>query len=184
MSNFLDVTGLSYFWSKIKEKFVLKESGKGLSANDFTTAEKQKLQGIAEGANKYTLPTASSSVLGGVKIGTNIKNQSGKISPLTGRLYRATFLLDGWATSGTVFSQTVSLEKVNGSPDVNASDYLYPAIGIDNSLDESVKAELRTAASIINKAKKTLGYNSITVVASEKPTVDAEVYFEIENSSV
>ena len=49
-----------------------KVEGKGLSTEDYTTAEKTKLAGIAEGANAYTLPTASASVLGGVKIGANI----------------------------------------------------------------------------------------------------------------
>ena len=34
----------------IKEKFVQKETGKGLSSNDFTTQEKNKLAGITEGA--------------------------------------------------------------------------------------------------------------------------------------
>ena len=33
------------------------ESGKGLSTNDYTTAEKQKLAGIAEGANNYVHPS-------------------------------------------------------------------------------------------------------------------------------
>lgn len=36
---------------------VSKESGKGLSSNDYTTAEKQKLSGIAQNANNYTHPT-------------------------------------------------------------------------------------------------------------------------------
>lgn len=36
-----------------------KISGKGLSTNDYTTAEKTKLYGIAEGANKYVHPTTS-----------------------------------------------------------------------------------------------------------------------------
>ena len=49
-----------------------KVQGKGLSTEDYTTAEKTKLAGIAEGANAYTLPAASASVLGGVKIGANI----------------------------------------------------------------------------------------------------------------
>lgn len=42
-----------------------KVSGKGLSTNDYTTAEKNKLAGIADGANKYTHPgyTARSSGL-------------------------------------------------------------------------------------------------------------------------
>lgn len=64
---------------KISEK-VDKISGKGLSTNDFTTAYKNKLDGIATGANKYTLPAATSSALGGVKIGSNISNSSGTIS--------------------------------------------------------------------------------------------------------
>ena len=34
----------------IKEKFVQKETGKGLSTNDFTTEEKSKLAGVAAGA--------------------------------------------------------------------------------------------------------------------------------------
>ena len=52
----------------IKNK-VDKVSGKGLSTNDYTTAEKNKLAGIAANANNYTLPTASDSTLGGIKTG-------------------------------------------------------------------------------------------------------------------
>ena len=51
------------------------------SANGLMSAtDKAKLDGIASGANKYTLPTASSSTLGGVKTGANITNSSGTIS--------------------------------------------------------------------------------------------------------
>lgn len=45
-----------------------------------TAADKTKLDGIATGANKYTLPAATASVLGGVKTGSNITNSSGTIS--------------------------------------------------------------------------------------------------------
>lgn len=65
--------------TKIDTK-VDKETGKGLSTNDYTTAEKTKLAGIAENANNYSLPTASSSTLGGVKIGDNININNGTIS--------------------------------------------------------------------------------------------------------
>lgn len=51
-NKFLDDQGLLYFWQKIINKFVQKETGKGLSTNDYTTDEKAKLGGIAEGANK------------------------------------------------------------------------------------------------------------------------------------
>ena len=48
-----------------------KENGKGLSTNDFTTVEKNKLAGISEGANNYSLPLAGPDLRGGVKIGYN-----------------------------------------------------------------------------------------------------------------
>lgn len=54
--------------------------GKGLSTNDYTTAEKNKLAGMAIGANNYVLPTASSTTLGGIKTGDNITNSEGTIS--------------------------------------------------------------------------------------------------------
>lgn len=66
--------------TKLNSLFVRKETGKGLSTNDYTTAEKNKLAGIAAGANNYTLPTASGTVLGGVKIGDNVQIASGVIS--------------------------------------------------------------------------------------------------------
>lgn len=50
------------------------------TAGLMSAADKTKLNGIAAGANAYSLPTASSSTLGGVKTGSNITNSSGTIS--------------------------------------------------------------------------------------------------------
>jgi hypothetical protein len=51
------------------------------SANGLmSSTDKAKLDGIASGANKYSLPAATASALGGVKIGSNITNSSGLIS--------------------------------------------------------------------------------------------------------
>lgn len=51
--------------------------GKGLSSNDYTTVEKEKLASL----NNYVLPQASSTTLGGVKIGTGINQaEDGTIS--------------------------------------------------------------------------------------------------------
>lgn len=47
MSKYLDNTGLSYFWQKIKSTFVKQEAGKQLSTNDFTNEEKQKLASLS-----------------------------------------------------------------------------------------------------------------------------------------
>lgn len=53
-----------------------KINGKGLSTNDYTTEEKNKLNGIEENANNYSLPIASSTALGGIKIGSGLSIDS------------------------------------------------------------------------------------------------------------
>lgn len=50
------------------------------AAGLMSAADKKKLDGVATGANKYTLPEATSSTLGGVKIGDNISVTNGTIS--------------------------------------------------------------------------------------------------------
>lgn len=66
MSKFLDDDGLLYLWQKIKNIFatttdlngkVDKVDGKGLSTNDYTTAEKNKLNAIASGAQVNVIET-------------------------------------------------------------------------------------------------------------------------------
>lgn len=57
-----------------------KVEGKELSSNDFTNAYKTKLDGIAAQANKYVLPTATATIIGGVKVGANISYSNGTIS--------------------------------------------------------------------------------------------------------
>lgn len=55
---YLDQDGLLYLWQQLKAKLANKvdvEAGKGLSTNDYTTAEKEKLAGIATGANKTVI---------------------------------------------------------------------------------------------------------------------------------
>lgn len=56
---YLDDNGLLYFWQKIEGKFVEKETGKGLSTNDYTTAEKTKLSGIETGAEENVIENIS-----------------------------------------------------------------------------------------------------------------------------
>ena len=84
----LNLDGLDHLLDKLDEKFDKKVdivSGKGLSTNDYTTDEKTKLAGIASGANKYSLPTASSSTLGGVKTTSTVTSNSGHIAcPIIG----------------------------------------------------------------------------------------------------
>jgi hypothetical protein len=64
MSKYLDENGLTYLWSKIKGTFVAQVSGKGLSTNDYTTAEKDKLAGLSN----YTHPTYTAKTNGLYKV--------------------------------------------------------------------------------------------------------------------
>lgn len=119
MIGVLDKLGLVYFWGKIKtwtgNNYVAKESGKGLSTNDYTTAEKNKLNGIATGAdvnvqanwaetdssddafikNKPTIPSKTS----------DLTNDSGFITasqvPEGATASSTTPLMDGTAAVGT-----------------------------------------------------------------------------------
>ena len=73
--------------AKLNSLFVRKETGKGLSTNDYTAAEKAKLAGVAAGANNYVLPAPTASTIGGVKAGNNVTiSEDGTISAIQGQL--------------------------------------------------------------------------------------------------
>ena len=85
--DYLDKNGLLYVWQKIKTYVaglltgkVDKVEGKGLSTNDYTTSEKEKLAGLSN----YTLPTASADTLGGVKVGSGLAINNGVLSATGG----------------------------------------------------------------------------------------------------
>lgn len=62
---FIDQTGLQYIFTKLKEAFVAKEDGKGLSTNDFTDALKNKLDNVSTAVPEYdTMGGATSSSAG------------------------------------------------------------------------------------------------------------------------
>lgn len=63
METDVDLTDV-YTKEEADTKFVAQVPGKGLSSNDFTTAEKNKLAGLSN----YTLPQATTTTLGGVQL--------------------------------------------------------------------------------------------------------------------
>ena len=77
---YLSNAGLSYFFGKLKTIFAPISHGHGgatqSAAGFMSAADKKKLDGIAEGANKYSLPTATSNVLGGVKLSDSTSSTS------------------------------------------------------------------------------------------------------------
>lgn len=120
---------LRYFYNKLRQSINIqlsnkadKETGKSLSTNDFTTAYKNKLDGISEGANKYVLPTAGSTTLGGIK--TGYKTQ-GKVYPLQVDSSGNGYVSIPWTDNDTTYN--VVNENADGlAPKLpgNASQYL------------------------------------------------------------
>ena len=80
------------------------------AAGLMSAADKTKLDGIATGANAYTLPTATSSVLGGVKIGSNITVSSGTISLTKANITSAL----GYTPPTTNTTYSVATTSANG----------------------------------------------------------------------
>lgn len=105
-------TGITRLWQNFIQKLntaktelqadidnkVDKETGKGLSSNDYTSGEKTKLAGIAAGANNYSLPKAGTS-LGGVQSGGDVSIANGLIS------YKSTMPITKGGTGATNAAQ-------------------------------------------------------------------------------
>ena len=72
----LVTTGEKYTWNNKASTNVATTTANGLMSKD----DKTKLNGIATGANKYVLPTASASTLGGVKIGGSLQISNGVLN--------------------------------------------------------------------------------------------------------
>lgn len=87
MAKYLDNNGLLYLVTKLKSMFVAQVSGKGLSTNDYTTAEKEKLAGIASGATAVTVNnTLTSTSTTQALSAAQGKVLNDKISQITGDL--------------------------------------------------------------------------------------------------
>lgn len=152
-SSFLDKTGLTYLWSKIKEYIsgvlpgasattpimdgtatvgtsttyaradhvhpsdttkVDKVAGKGLSENDFTTALKNKLDGIATGANVTELST---------NISTDSTSDTKAATPKAVATYVATQVSSLWSPGGSVtFANLPAANATNVNKIYNIKD--------------------------------------------------------------
>lgn len=121
---FLDENGLQILWTKIKSLFVTVDSTRdGL----MTSEEHTKLKGIAEGANKYTLPTATKTVLGGVKTGSDVTSTTGlTAAPIISGIpyYKDTTYGDASANSRGLMTAAMfnKLDNIEAEAQVNTVD--------------------------------------------------------------
>lgn len=92
-------------------------------------------------------------------------------------LYKATFLLDRWSGSGP-YTQTVSVQAVDGGPAITSASHMTSGLFCDDTLTDEAEEVLLEAAALVDRGTKTFGNGTITcTLKGEKPTADAEVYF-------
>lgn len=121
---YIKLAQLSHFLDKSKEVFVQKDGTKVLSDNNYTTAEKTKLAGIATGANNYKLPTATSTVLGGVKSGSNVTIDKNGVMSVDLSAYQQTAAADDkyYTKASATTDLATKVDKVVGKQ-LSTNDY-------------------------------------------------------------
>ena len=103
----------------------------GSASGFMSAADKQKLDGIATGANKYTLPVASSTALGGMKIGykESGKNYSVKLDD-----NNQAYVTVPWTdTTSKDTNTTYTLTKSGSTITLEGSDGSSTAVNDDNT---------------------------------------------------
>ena len=167
-------------------KKVDKVDGKQLSTNDYTTAEKTKLAGIAEGANNYTLPTASANAKGGITLGYTA---NGKNYPVALDASGKAYVSVPWTDTNTTYDLTpyAKTADVNSAlaKKVNTSDYTTKMTALDskNTAQDTAIAGKLDKTTVATSAALGLVKIGHTADGAELPVVldkDSKAYVSVE----
>ncbi|MFR3659006.1 MAG: hypothetical protein ACLTWK_12145 [Eisenbergiella sp.] len=119
-----------------------------------SSADKAKLDTIEDGANNYSLPSASPSVKGGVTIGDNITVNNGRLSLTKENVTNALGFVPGTGDGG--------VEYITGTETVSGITKLYGKSGqnIDGALTQKAASDMITSVnseiSALKSSDKTL----------------------------
>lgn len=194
-----DLTGQVLVLEKTK---VNKVEGKGLSTNDYTTPEKNKLAAIEAEANKYVLPAATASALGGVKIGSNITLANGGtisitkanvtsalgVDPTTTYVKKAGDAMTGALTNSSTISGSKLISTVStGTAPIQVSSTtlctnlnadMVDGYGVSNFNTDSVS--IKRSINSVNQSNAENWIKLCTLPLTSQVTVeDKRVVFEI-----
>lgn len=144
-----------------------KVSGKGLSTEDYTAADKTKLANIESEANKtiveQTTGTSTSSVMSQDAVTTQLNNKA------TTALYTATLPVSGWSASAP-YTQTVSVSGIL-STDTPVADVVL------NVVTSTAMSQI-SAWMCVSKIETANG--SITATCLEnKPEIDIPIQLKV-----
>lgn len=169
--------------TQLQTQKVDKVEGKGLSTNDYTTPEKNKLAAIEAEANKYVLPAATASALGGVKIGSNITLANGGTISITKANVTSALGVDPTTTYVKKVGDTMTgilniknsegaqLELFSTASDGGAYMRFYPNNQTDNKwyLGVGTNQTLNLGYNTVTKASFGDGQLSLTTSANLAP---------------
>lgn len=169
--------------TQLQTQKIDKVEGKGLSTNDYTTPEKNKLAAIEAEANKYVLPAATASALGGVKIGSNITLANGGTISITKANVTSALGVDPTTTyvkkAGDTMtgilniknSEGAQLELFSTASDGGAYMRFYPNNQTDNKwyLGVGTNQTLNLGYNTVTKASFGDGQLSLTTSANLAP---------------
>lgn len=194
MAKYLDSTGLTHLWAKIKSyvatyitnlnlsgTYVAKEDGKGLSTNDYTTAEKNKLSGIAAGAEvnvqsdwNQTTTTADDYIKNKPDIPSKVSDLTNDSGFITG--YTETDpTVPAWAKASSKPSYTASEVGAVATSAVGAASGVcpldanqkVPAANLPSYVDDVIEAYARTGQTALSSTWLATGSASGTVITPE-----------------
>lgn len=156
----LDENGLAHLWQRIKllvtnnvSSKVDKVDGKGLSTNDYTNAEKTKLAGIAEGAQKNVQPDWSlTSGDGAIKNKPTIPT---KTSQLTNDSYYQTEYDVNTKITNKLNTLDVTYEDVPSTLD--EGEYFISSLTQENGLVKAKKVQFATQFTVNLEAAQSQG---------------------------
>ena len=175
--------------TQLQTQKVDKVEGKGLSTNDYTTPEKNKLAAIEAEANKYVLPAATASALGGVKIGSNITLANGGtisitkanvtsalgVDPTTTYVKKAGDTMTGSLTIETT-SKPIQVSSTTLCTNLNAD--MVDGYGVSNFNTDSVS--IKRSINSVNQSNAENWIKLCTLpLTSQMTTQDKRVVFEI-----
>lgn len=188
--------------TQLQTQKVDKVEGKGLSTNDYTTPEKNKLAAIEAEANKYILPAATASALGGVKIGSNITLANGGtisitkanvtsalgVDPTTTYVKKAGDAMTGALTNSSTISGSKLISTVStGTAPIQVSSTtlctnlnadMVDGYGVSNFNTDSVS--IKRSINSVNRSNAENWIKLCTLpLTSQMTTQDKRVVFEI-----
>ena len=148
--------------------FIARKSSSAGTPEAITAAEARTILNVADGANNYSLPTASSSVLGGIKVGTNLSIANGVLSSSFTNTQLSTEqvqdIVGAMVTGNTETNIAVTYQDGDGTIDFVSTDTTYTAgDGLDLAsttfgVDSTV---VRTSGTQSIAGVKTFGDNMI-----------------------